>query len=161
MAAALMTTAGTACAINTLRWFGMSDSGQMEYSEVSCADNNGYLLETPRVGPSAQTSVVSCQDAAKRGLKCRLTAVGSASTQVTMQMFRDAIKQNGLACEPTKMRVIGRESVDKRYVVELQCAQQTDGLVAFIPLEGNTNKFETLDCAAAAGRDIVCQLTGR
>jgi hypothetical protein len=56
------------------------------------------------------------------------------------------------------MRVIGRESVDKRYVVEFLCSQPPNGLVGFFPLEGNTHKFEALDCAAAVERGIVCQL---
>jgi hypothetical protein len=61
-------------------------------------------------------------------------------------------------CEPTNMRVIGRESVDKRYVVEVKCQEQTNGLVAFIPVGGNTNKFEAIDCAAAVERQIRCEL---
>jgi hypothetical protein len=48
--------------------------------------------------------------------------------------------------------------VDKRYVVEFQCPQSPNGLVAFVPLEGNTHQFETLDCAAAGELGIACQL---
>jgi len=55
--------------------------------------------------------------------------------------------------------VVGQENVLKRYVVEFQCPQQPKGLVAFIPLNGNTAKFETLDCKAAAKKGVTCQLT--
>ena len=162
MAASLMATAGTTCAVSKVRWFGLTASSQTEYSEVACDDGKGYLLKTAQTGPAAQTSVMTCQDAAKYGLQCRLTDGGPVSTPVTLQTFRDALKQNSVNCEPAQMRVIGRESVDKRYVVEVQCPEQPKGLVAFVPLEGppegNGRKFETIDCAAAAERDIVCKL---
>jgi len=161
MAASLMTAAGTACTVKKLRWFGLSDSGQAEYSEVACDDNKGYFLKTSRDGPAAQTTVMSCQEAVKYGLKCRLTNDGSVSAPVSRQMFLDALEQNGVNCEPSQMRVIGRESVDKRYVVEFQCSEQPNGLVAFFPLEGNTHKFEALDCAAAVERGVVCQLANK
>jgi hypothetical protein len=157
MAASLLRTAGTTCAVSNFRWFGLSTTGQTEYSEVACADGKGYLLKTPQTGLTAQTSVMSCQEAAKNGLKCRLTDGGPVSAPVTMQTFHDALKQNGVSCEPAQMRLIGRETVDKRYVVEVQCPEQPRGLVAFVPLEGNTNKFETIDCAAAVERDILCK----
>jgi hypothetical protein len=158
-AASLLTAAGTACTVSGFRWFGISASSQNEYSEVACADGKGYLLKTPQIGASATVSVLSCQDAAKQGLKCRLTDAGPVSAPVTAQTFRDALKRNGVSCEPTQMRTIGRESVDKRYVVEVQCPEQPKGLVAFIPLEGNTSQFESIDCAAAVERDIVCKFT--
>jgi hypothetical protein len=158
-AAALLTAAGTTCAVNGFRWFGISASSQTEYSEVSCTDGKGYLLKSPQTGASATLSVLTCLDAAKQGLKCRLTDAGPVSAPVTAQTFRDALKRNGISCEPTQMRTIGRESVDKRYVVEVQCPEQPKGLVAFIPLEGNTNQFESIDCAAAVEREIVCKFT--
>jgi hypothetical protein len=104
-------------------------------------------------------SAVSCQEAAKQGLKCHLTDGGPAP--VTMQTFRDALKQYEVKCEPTNMRMIGRESVNRRYVVEVQCPEQPKGLVAFIPVAGNANKFETIDCAAAVERQIRCELAAR
>jgi len=55
--------------------------------------------------------------------------------------------------------VIGKETLSQRHVVEFACAQHPEGLVAYIPLEGNTAPFETLDCAAAAKRGLVCKLT--
>jgi hypothetical protein len=158
-ASSLMTATGTPCAVGSFRWFGFSASSQTEYSEVACADGKGYLLKMPRSG--AAVSVLSCQEAAKQGLKCRLTDSGPVAAAATMQTFRDALKQNGVHCEPTQMRTIGRESVDKRYVVEVQCPEQPNGLVAYIPLEGNTNPFETIDCPAAVERQIHCQYPAR
>jgi hypothetical protein len=74
-----------------------------------------------------------------------------------MQRFRDALKEGGVSCEPTQMRLVGRETVSRRYVVEVQCVDKPE-LVAFIPLEDNTKKLETLDCSAAMQRNIVCTL---
>ena len=158
-AASLISAAGTPCAVSNVRWFGFSASSQTEYSEVACADGKGYLLKMPRIG--AAVSVLSCQEAAKQGLKCRLTDAGPVAAAANMQTFREALKQNGVHCEPTQMRTIGRESVDKRYVVEVQCPEQPNGLVAFIPLEGNPRPFETIDCSAAVERQIHCQYPAR
>lgn len=158
MAASLMTTAGTSCVVTDVRWFGLSAPSKTDYSEVACADGAGLLLKISQTGPSDGVSVMSCQEAAKQGLKCRLTDGGPVSMPVTMQTFRDALKQNAVDCEPSHMRMIGRESVAKRYVVEVQCEERPDGLVAFIPAAGNDGKFETLDCAAAIERQIRCEL---
>jgi hypothetical protein len=159
MAASLMTSAGTRCVVSDVRWFGLSASSRTDYSEVACADGAGFLLKIPQIGPSEAVSVMSCQEAAKQGMSCRLTDGGPVSMPVTMQTFRDALKQNDVNCEPLRMRMIGRESVAKRYVVEVQCQERPNGLVAFIPVAGNTGKFETLDCAAAIERQIRCELT--
>jgi hypothetical protein len=161
MAASLMATAGTTCAVNDFRWFGLSALTQTDYSEVACADGKGFLLRIAETGPAAEVSVMSCQEAAKRGLRCHLTDGGAVTTPVTLQTFRDALKQNDVKCEPLSMRMIGRESVAKRYVVEVQCQDQPGGLVAFIPAAGNTGKFETLDCGAAIERQIRCELTSK
>jgi len=157
MAASLMTAAGASCTVNDLRWFGLAVATHTEYTEVACGDGNGYLLRAQQNEPAAEVSAVSCQEAAKQGLKCHLTDGGPVTVPVTMQTFRDALKEGGVSCEPTQIRLVGRETLSKRYVVEMQCPDMTD-LVAFIPLEGNTNKFETLDCAAAMGRNILCTL---
>jgi hypothetical protein len=159
MAASQMTTAATKCVVSEVRWFGLSASSQSDYSEVACADGTGFLVKIPQTAKSGAASVMSCQEAARQGLNCRLTDGGPAATPVTMQTFRDALKQNDVNCEPLHMRMIGRESVAKRYVVEVQCQEQPNGLVAFIPVAGNTSKFETLDCAAATERQIRCEFT--
>lgn len=158
-AAALMARSGATCAVSNIRWFGYSASSRTEYSEVACADGTGYLLKIPQTGVSAQISSMSCPEAAVQGLKCRLTDTGPASTPISTQLFRDALKNNGVNCEPAQLRIIGRETIDKRYVVELKCPEQSTGMVAFIPLDGNSKPFETMTCAAAAEQEIVCKLT--
>ena len=153
-----MTAAGTrTCTVNDIRWFGLAATTHTEYTEVQCGEGSGYLLRAQQIEPAAQVSAISCQDAAKQGLKCHLTDGGPVTVPVTLQAFRDALKESGGSCEPTQLRLIGRETVSKRYVVEMQCPDMTDR-VAFIPLNGNTNALETLDCTAAMERNIVCTL---
>ncbi len=158
MAASVIKEAGTACDVSNYRWVGVGTANGTEYSEVACSDGQGYVLEVPGSGPTAQVAVVGCQDAVKEGVKCALTAV---TLPVTLQTFRDAIKDHAVDCEPAQIRYIGRETQGRRYVVELQCPQQPKGLVAFIPLEGNPKPFETLDCPAAVARAVKCTLTAK
>lgn len=158
MAAAVLKGVGTACDVSDYRWVGVSTTTGTEYSEVSCEDGQGYVLEVPKTSQAAPLSIVECQDAVKEGLKCALTAV---TLPVTLQTFRDAIKDHAVDCDPAEIRYIGRETQGRRYVVELQCPQQPKGLVAFIPLQDNPKPFETLDCSAAAARSVQCKLTAK
>jgi len=156
MAASVVKDAGTNCDVSGYRWVGVSNKTGTEYSEVACSDGHGYVLEIPQSGPPSDLAVVGCQDAVKEGVKCNLTAV---TMPVTLDTLRAAIQDHAVNCTPAKMRFIGRETQERRYVVELQCPQQPKGLVAFIPLDGNTNPFETVDCPTAATRALPCKLT--
>lgn len=78
-----------------------------------------------------------------------------------MQMLLDALKRNGVNCEPEQMRYIGRETIGKRYVVEVRSVERPDGLVSFIPVQDTTKPFETIDCLTAAARNIQCKLAPR
>jgi len=158
MAASVLKEAGTACDVSHYRWVGVSNKTEAEYSEVACADGQGYVLEIPRTGLATQLSIVNCQDAVKEGVKCNLTAV---TMPVTLDTLREAVKEHAPDCAPAQLRYIGRETQGRRYVVELQCPQQPKGVVAFIPLEGNPKPFETVDCSAAAARAIQCKLTAK
>jgi len=51
MAASLMTTAGTTCTVNNLRWFGLAASTHTEYTEVDCGNGAGYLLKAQQNEP--------------------------------------------------------------------------------------------------------------
>jgi hypothetical protein len=157
MAAALMKASGTDCSVANARWFGVNAAKQMEYSEVACADGTGYLLRIAMTG-DAPVSALGCREAAKEGLRCHLTDGGPVPVPITKQTFRDALKRYDIGCEPTELRIVGRESEDKRYVVEVKCPELPKGLVAFVPLEGNPHQFEAIDCAAASERAIACQL---
>jgi hypothetical protein len=54
--------------------------------------------------------------------------------------------------------MIGQEDHLKRYVVEYRCADQSAATVAFLPLEGNTNPYESIDCKTAKSEHgVTCE----
>jgi hypothetical protein len=158
--ATVLSRAGTNCTVRDLKWVGVSNAASTEFNEIACNDGNGYILRTALPGSMAQPRVVTCLDSIKQGLPCKLTAVAAASV-VTVQTFRDALAAHKVICtaSDSNVRAIGQQTASKRYVVEFQCPEQPKGLVAFIPLNGNTAPFETLNCVAAAKKGAACKLT--
>jgi hypothetical protein len=162
LSALIATGAGAQCSVQRLQYFGRSESTQSEYSEVVCADGKGFLLRMALPGTGAENAVMSCDDAARQGLKCRLTEATPAAQSeapVTSETFKTALAQHGVSCKIDQVRMIGQEDHRKRYVVEYRCADPPEGGVAFIPLQGNSNPYEALDCAAAVLEAIPCLLT--
>ena len=151
--------AGAPCAVSNLQLFGRSVSTQSEYTEVVCKDGKGFLLRIPLPGSQAKSTATSCADAARQGIKCRLTDAGPTETPVTLETFKGALADHGVSCTIGQIRLVGQEDHLKRYVVEYRCTDQAAGMVAFIPLQGNANPYEVEDCAAAASHYVVCQFT--
>jgi len=172
MATTVMRNAGTTCAARTVKWLGESAAPKLDYTEVACSDDRGFVLRTPTPGAAGNIDVVSCQDAAAHGAKCQLSAGGSAAAvaaapspasdaRPSLQWFKDALSKNGVACDVKKARVVGRESIKRRYIVEYQCPQQPHGVVAYVPSDADIiNPFEWIDCDAAAVRKLSCQFVG-
>lgn len=160
----IASSAGSQCKVQRLQYFGKSESTQTEYSEVACTDGQGYLVRIALPGSTAPTLVYGCQDAAKQGLKCKMTAPApapeAAATDdgVTMDTLKAGLVKNGVSCSIGPMRLIGQEDHRKRYVVEYRCTDQPTGNVAFIPLEGNSQPYESLNCAEAVTQGIPCML---
>lgn len=77
IAAALMSSAGTPCAVREVQWVGKSAAIESEFNAVVCGDGQGYLLQTAMPGSATQTRVMTCVDAALQGLKCRLNKTDS------------------------------------------------------------------------------------
>jgi hypothetical protein len=149
--------AGAQCDVGTLRAYGRSESTHSEYSEVACKDGKGFLLRLAQPGFQGETVVMSCAEAAKQSIKCRLTDPGPVEAAVTLQTFKEALAHNGVACDIGQIRLIGQEDHLKRYVVEYECANQAKSAIAFIPLAGNSNPYESLDCdTALSRRDVAC-----
>lgn len=158
---ASMITAGAAaqCQVRTLQLFGHSASTHSDYSEVACTDGKGFMLRVAQTGFPAKTEVMSCSEAAKQGIKCKLTDPGPVEAPVTTQTFKDALVRNGVTCNIGQIRLIGQEDHLKRYVIEYLCADQAGGRVAFLPLEGNATPYESMDCASAlSSRGVTCTL---
>ncbi|MFL6604673.1 MAG: hypothetical protein ACJ8R9_25520 [Steroidobacteraceae bacterium] len=174
MAATVMRNAGTNCAANKVRWLGESAEPKLDYTDVACNEDQEFILRTPVPGSAGNIDVLTCKDAALHGAKCQLTAAGSAAVETkgaaapmsaeqarpTLQWFKDALGKNGVACDVKKARIVGRESIKRRYIVEYQCPQQPHGVVAYVPSVGDVvNPFEWIDCEAAASRKLACQFT--
>jgi hypothetical protein len=145
------------CDVKDLKLFGRSESTQSDYSEVACQDGKGFLLRIAQPGSQAKTVVMSCAEAAKQSIKCRMTDPGPIEAAVTMQTFKEALARNGVTCNIGQIRLIGQEDNLKRYAVEYLCADRGNAAVAFIPLAGNSNPYESLDCATAlSSRGVAC-----
>jgi hypothetical protein len=149
---------GAQCEVRTLQSFGHSESTHSDYSEVACNDGKGFMLRIAQPGSEAQTVVMSCQEAAKQSIKCKLTDAGPVEAPVTLQTFKEVLARNGVTCNIGQLRLIGQEDHLKRYVVEYRCADQPAAMVAFLPLAGNANPYESLDCATARSESgVACE----
>jgi hypothetical protein len=160
VASLIEANAGAACEVAQVQLFGRSASTQSEYSEVVCKDGKGFLLGTALPGAPSKTTAMSCADAARQGIKCRLTDAGPVETPVTLETFKTALAQHGVSCNIAQIRMIGQETHLKRYVVEYRCADHPTGMIAYLPLEGNINPYETSECNSAASLDVVCTFKG-
>jgi hypothetical protein len=148
---------GRSCQVSDVKWRGTNSKSNTDYTEIACSDGNGFILASPLPGSTTEPQLVKCHDAAMQGIPCKLSDNGQV---LTTQTFIDALARHHVACDAPDVRVIGKEATkQQRHVVEFACKQHPEGLVAFIPLEGNTAPFETLDCAAAAKRGVACKLT--
>lgn len=159
VSALIKTGTGTDCTVGDLQWFGRSAETRTDYSEVLCKDGKGFLLQVPQPGSPAPTTAMSCVDAARRGIKCRLSDAGPVVEPVTMDSFKAALAQHGVSCKIEQIQLVGQEEQRKRYVVEYRCADQAAGMVAFIPLRDNTTPYETMDCAKAVQSGVICSFT--
>ena len=155
VAALIGSGTGAQCTVQRLQWLGRIDSAHSEYSEVVCEGGKGFVLSTGLPGSQAKATVMSCGDAARQGVRCRLTASEPAEDDVSLDTLKTALGQH-LSCKVDPIRLVGQEEHLKRYVVEYHCADRSAAGIAFVPLPGNTNPYEAIDCAAGALRGIAC-----
>jgi hypothetical protein len=168
MATAVLSHVGTTCNVAKLQWYGQNSS--MEFTEVACGDGKGYLVGTALPGSDVATRAVSCTDAAAQGKPCIMTKSAPVSATAapagepapTLEAFKAALTQHGIACTPSgdnDIRLVGKQNKSQRHVVEFKCPEQPKGLVALIPLGSNTNPFQSMNCAEAAKIGASCKLT--
>lgn len=159
LAANVINRAGTACTVRDIRYVGLNAAAHIEFDEVACSDNTGYVMTAALPGSTAAVRVMSCRDSALKGLACKLSDNGGVLTSV--ENFKQALQTRHIACTAGEhdVHVVGQENTQKRYVVEFRCTERPQGLVAFIPPEGSTAPFEAVDCSAAVKRGVTCTLT--
>jgi hypothetical protein len=159
LASRLLTGAGVACNVSQFKWFGVDEAVNTEINELACEGGTGYLLHVALPGSKSAPSAMNCVEAGTKSIECKLTKV---FVKPNIKTFKDYLAKTSVDCKVddyAQINVIGRESIKQRYIIEFKCAQQPKGLVALIPLHDNIHPFETIDCAAAKQRGMVCKLT--
>ena len=158
MAAAVATAAGKECTVSHLRWFGQDAASHVDYTEVACTDGHGYLLKVPEAGPGA---AIAAQVARKPRAGTEVPPDGCRPDAGDVADFPRRAETECGQLHAGADALIGRESVARRYVVEVQCPEQPQGLVAFVPVDDPASRFEAIDCAAALERDVHCRYTAQ
>lgn len=152
-ASKILSSTSVNCDAVQVRWYGSSQATQTEYTEVSCKDGKGYLIQTALPGNTKPATSISCLDSVKKGLACKITDTGI----VSLDDIAKELNKNSLNCPAEKIRVIGKEKIRKRYVVEAHCSDKTSGIIAFVPFEATANKFEAMTCDEAKKIGINCK----
>jgi hypothetical protein len=165
MAGSVLTRNHIPCTVRDVKWLGTS-AANLDHTEVVCEGDTSHVLRRPRPGSVGELAVVSCQDAIKQGVACELSPLVPSVTapiadfRPTLSWFKEALSQNGVSCLTKRARIVGRESIKRRYLVEFECSDRPEGLVAFVPPAGDTaNSFESMSCPSAAERGIRCELS--
>jgi hypothetical protein len=162
MAGRILSHRDVDCTVRDVKWLGTS-AADLDHVEVACESGSGYMMRSPRIGSSGKLEVVDCQDAIKQGVACELSSSGAASgraadSRPSLEWFKEALSRNGVNCQTKRARIVGRESIKRRYLVEFECADHPEGLITFVPPVGDTvNSFESMSCAEAAQRGIRCE----
>ena len=146
---------GTACQVTGVNWIGVNASS--EFTEIACTGGRGYVLTSAMPGGSTSPpSAMTCADAIKSGITCKLSSSGPPP--LTLDLFKNSLAQYHVPCNATNLHSLGKETGLKRHLIEYQCPQEhPEGLVALIPLQDSSAPFETLTCAQAATRyRVVC-----
>jgi hypothetical protein len=164
IAARLLNSQHVQCTVQDFRWLGANAAG-LDHVEVACADGAGYMIRTPHLGLTGKLEVFGCQDAVKQGVRCELSSQAASTraavvdSRPSLAWFKDALSRNGVSCQSKRARIVGRESLKRRYLVEFECTDRPEGLIAFVPSAGDTaNQFESMSCPSAAERGIRCEL---
>jgi hypothetical protein len=156
-AVAVLSRLGQQCQVTGLRIIGRDTAANAELIEAACSGGNGFVIAAPLPGATQAVSALSCPDSYRRGVSCRLSSNGAPV--VTMDTFKQALADHHVMCTATNLRLIGKENAKRRHVVEFQCTERPEGLVAFIPLEDSAAPFETMDCMTAGAKArIICTL---
>jgi hypothetical protein len=162
MAGAVLKRGGVECKVRDLKWLGIS-AANLDHIEAVCEGGGGYVMRSPQLGSSGKLEVLSCEDAIKQGVACQLTPQAASASKAgadarpTLSWFKEELVRNGVSCQTKRARIVGRESVKRRYLVEFECSDRQDGLVAFVPpADDKVNSFESMNCVSAAERGIRC-----
>jgi len=150
---ALVQASGKTCTISGSREVGADSSG-MVYYEVACGPGVGYMLGAKN---DQFVRAISCANAAGLGGGCTLTDVTKAESAES-GTYTHLATAGGFNCTVGKYRYIGLDSKNGSEVVELQCTNRPDGVIAMFPSD-NKGQAKFFDCIAAGGLGETCHLS--
>jgi hypothetical protein len=159
----LLLALGARCQVTDTRWLGEQSATHLEYVETKCADGGDYVMRLPTPGHSGNAGFESCAEAREKGIVCTLSGApagvgGGSSDRPDLAWFKSRLVGANVPCDVVQARIVGREKVRRRYVVEFECRDVAEGLVAFVsPPEADPADFESIDCLAATGRGVTCE----
>ena len=159
----LLSALGTRCQVTDTRWLGEQAATHLEYVEAKCADGAGYVMRLPTPGGSGSVGLDSCAVSREKGIACVLSAApageGQTSTaRVDLAWFKSQLSAAKVQCDVAQARIVGREKIRRRYVVEFECRDVPSGVVAFVPPpDAAADTFESMDCTAALVRGVTCE----
>lgn len=150
-ATTLMSKSGKTCQITKSRSIGQLQSGETAY-EVACQDGTGYVVEATPAG--AFKTAINC---ANTGGACKLTDASKAESAEN-GTYTKLAKAGGYPCDVAKYRFIGMDTKTNSEVVELQCSNTPQGVVAMFPAD-NKGQAKFFDCVQAAALNQTCKLS--
>ena len=153
--AGLVTKSGKTCQVSASRYIGSDAKSGVDYYEVGCGAQPGFVLGANKAGGVDRT--LTCGQAAGLG-GCTLTDSTKIAAEETANYTRLA-KAGGFDCDVSKYRSVGLDT-DKSEVVELACSNRPDGTVAVFP-QSPTRHARFIDCVMSGqfGASGACTLT--
>jgi hypothetical protein len=159
----LLSALGTSCQVTDSRWLGEQAATHLEYVEAKCADGAGYVLRLPTPGSTGSAAIDTCAQSREKGIGCVLTATPSVSEPAgrpDLAWFKSRLSAANVKCDVAQARIVGREKIRRRYVVEFQCRDAEAGVVAFVPPpDADADTLESMDCEAAVARGVTCEFS--
>jgi hypothetical protein len=151
----LVTQAGKTCQISADRFIGNDPKNGDAYYEVGCGAQPGFVIAATKTGGFDR--VVTCGQAASFG-GCKLSDSAQVMAQESATYTQQA-KAGGFNCDVSKFRAIGVDN-NGADVVELACANRSDGTVAIFPKTAG-GKAQFVDCVKSGefGPSGACTLT--
>jgi hypothetical protein len=151
-AAALLAKANQpTCQLSNARSIGELQNGDLAF-EVACQSGTGFVLEAAANGDFKRA--ISCGNA---GDACKLTDATKAES-AEAGTYTHLATAGGFQCQVGKYRFIGIDNKTNSEVVELQCSNRPDGVIAAFP-EDNKGPAKFYDCVQAGVLGQSCKLT--
>lgn len=150
-----------ACKVSDSRYVGSSTSGTKEdFFELKCADGAGFMVVADTAS-GGYKRLIECSRAQQVGGGCTLTDAVEAQNQEA-SLYKGLATKAGFDCDVSKYNAIGVEQTGaKRELIELQCNNQPESVVAFFPTNPAAGGAQFAECTkvGAINSNLRCSLT--